>query len=119
MPQIQNSRIARIWGDGFIVHGWSWSLFLAFALFPYTVGFLLLCFWWRLESMLPAWGVAFAFAALASLSVGQSDGLEAGLASILLLFFIIGAVSGAVASVLINRGRASQWRLGNTERKEK
>lgn len=93
------------------MYGWSWSLFLAFALFPYTVGFLLLCFWWRLESMLLAWGVAFAFAAWASLSVGQSDGLDMGIAYILLLFLIIGAVSGAVASVLVIRGRASQWRL--------
>jgi len=82
--------------------------FLSFILPPYAIGFLALCFWWRWWLLVPAGLVAAVLAKIEYASVNASDGAGAALGIILVVFVMIGAASGSVASGLVVIGRTTR-----------
>ncbi|MBX5195723.1 hypothetical protein HJB82_10345 [Rhizobium sp. NZLR10] len=86
------------------------GLFLSFAGLPYAIGFIALCFWWRWWLLLPAGVVAAVLAKIEYASVNASDGAGAAFGIILVVFMMIGAASGFVASGLVLIGRATRSR---------
>ena len=84
---------------------------LLFILAPYAIGFFALCFWWRWWLLLPIGSVAVVLAGLQYRGVMRSDGPGGMFLDVLLLvFLVLGAGSGAVASGLVIAGRALRWR---------
>ncbi|MBY3441789.1 MFS transporter [Rhizobium laguerreae] len=75
---------------------------------PYAIGFLALCFWWRWWLLVPAGIVAAALAKFEYASVTAADGPGLALGIILVVFMMIGATSGFVASGLVLIGRATR-----------
>lgn len=85
---------------------------LLFILAPYAIGFFALCFWWRWWLLLPIGSVAVVLAGLQYRGVMRSDGPGGMFLDVLLLvFLVLGAGSGAVASGLVIAGRALRWRM--------
>ncbi|MGR9537866.1 hypothetical protein [Rhizobium leguminosarum] len=84
--------------------------FLSFVGLPYAIGFLALCFWWRWWLLVPAGIVAAVLAKIEYASVNASDGAGVAFGIILVVFAMIGAASGFVASGFVLIGRASRWR---------
>ncbi|WP_334543872.1 hypothetical protein [Rhizobium leguminosarum] len=82
--------------------------FLSFVGLPYAIGFLALCFWWRWWLLVPAGIVAAVLAKIEYESVNASDGAGAALGIILVVFVMIGAASGFVASGLVVIGRTTR-----------
>jgi len=85
--------------------------FLSFVFPPYAIGFLALCFWRRWWLLIPAGIVASVLAKIEFTSVNASDGAGVAFGIILVVFLMIGAASGFVASGLVLIGRASRWRV--------
>lgn len=82
--------------------------FLSFVGPAYAIGFLALCFWWRWWLLVPAGIVAAVLAKIEFASVNASDGAGVALGIILVVFLVIGAASGFVASGLVLIGRATR-----------
>ncbi|MBB4510635.1 hypothetical protein [Rhizobium leguminosarum] len=82
--------------------------FLSFILPPYAIGFLALCFWRRWWLLVPAGLVAAVLAKIEYASVNASDGAGVAFGIILVVFAMIGAASGFVASGLVLIGRATR-----------
>ncbi|WP_246654999.1 hypothetical protein [Rhizobium laguerreae] len=82
--------------------------FVILAAIPYFVGFLALCFWWRWWLLVPAGLVATVLAKIEYASVNASDGAGAAFGIILVIFAIIGAASGFVASGVVVIGRMAR-----------
>lgn len=84
---------------------------LLFILAPYAIGFFALCFWWRWWLLLPIGAAAAVLAGMQYRSVMRSDGPGGMFLDVLLVvFLVLGAGSGAVASALVIAGRALRWR---------
>ncbi|MGO7802950.1 hypothetical protein ACC778_32870 [Rhizobium ruizarguesonis] len=75
---------------------------------PYLIGFLALCFWWRWWLLVPAGLVAAVLAKVEFASVNASDGAGAAFGIILVIFAMIGAASGFVASGVVLIGRTTR-----------
>ncbi len=84
--------------------------FLTFIFPPYAIGFLALCFWWRWWLLVPAGLAAAVLAKIEYASVNASDGAGVAFGIILLVFVMIGAASGFVASGLVLIGRKTRLR---------
>ncbi|TAV40926.1 hypothetical protein [Rhizobium leguminosarum] len=84
--------------------------FVTLAAIPYLVGFLALCFWWRWWLLVPAGIVAAVLAKIEYASVNSSDGAGAVFGIILVVFAMIGAASGFVASGVVVIGRMTRLR---------
>ncbi|MBY3321162.1 hypothetical protein [Rhizobium laguerreae] len=84
--------------------------FLSFILPPYAIGFLALCFWWRWWLLVPAGLVAAVLAKIEYASVNASGGAGSVFGIILLVFAMIGAASGFVASGVVVIGRMTRLR---------
>ncbi|MGO6984316.1 hypothetical protein [Rhizobium leguminosarum] len=82
--------------------------FLSFILPPYALGFLALCFWWRWWLLVPAGIVAAVLAKIEYASVTAADGPGLAFGIALVVFMMIGAASGFVASGLVLIGRATR-----------
>ncbi|MBY5399576.1 MFS transporter [Rhizobium leguminosarum] len=82
--------------------------FLSFVGLPYAIGFLALCFWWRWWLLVPAGIVAAVLARIEYASVNASDGAGSVFGIILVVFAMIGAASGFVASGVVVIGRATR-----------
>ncbi|MBY3139010.1 hypothetical protein [Rhizobium laguerreae] len=82
--------------------------FVTLAVIPYFIGFLALCFWWRWWLLVPAGLVAAVLAKVEFASVNASDGAGAAFGIILVIFAMIGAASGFVASGVVLIGRATR-----------
>ncbi|MGO8074631.1 hypothetical protein AB9F41_19180 [Rhizobium leguminosarum] len=82
--------------------------FLSFVGLPYAIGFLALCFWWRWWFLVPAGIVAAVLARIEYASVNASDGAGSVFGIILVVFAMIGAASGFVASGVVVIGRATR-----------
>ncbi len=76
---------------------------------PYLIGFLALCFWWRWWLLVPAGLVAAVLAKVELASVNASDGAGAAFGIILVIFTMIGAASGFVASGVVLIGRTTRF----------
>ncbi len=86
--------------------------FVTLAAIPYFIGFLALCFWWRWWLLVPAGLVAAVLAKVEFASVNASDGAGAAFGIILVIFAMIGAASGFVASGVVVIGRMTRlWAL--------
>ncbi|MGO8316031.1 hypothetical protein ACC848_05685 [Rhizobium johnstonii] len=85
--------------------------FLSFVGPAYAIGFLSLCFWWRWWLLLPVGIVAAVLAKIEFASVNASDGAGAAFGIILVVFLMIGAASGFVASGLVLIGRTARLRV--------
>ncbi|MBY3328905.1 MFS transporter [Rhizobium laguerreae] len=83
--------------------------FLSFILPPYAIGFLALCFWWRWWLLVPAGLVAAVLAKIEYASVNASGGAGSVFGIILLVFAMIGAASGFVASGVVVIGRMTRF----------
>ncbi|WP_245488132.1 hypothetical protein [Rhizobium ruizarguesonis] len=84
--------------------------FVTLAAIPYFIGFLALCFWWRWWLLVPAGLVAAVLAKVEFASVNASDGAGAAFGIILVIFAMIGAASGFVASGVVVIGRMTRLR---------
>lgn len=84
--------------------------FVTLAAIPYFIGFLALCFWWRWWLLVPAGLVAAVLAKVEFASVNASDGAGAAFGIILVIFAMIGAASGFVASGVVLIGRTIRLR---------
>ncbi|MBY3296234.1 MFS transporter [Rhizobium laguerreae] len=84
--------------------------FVTLAAIPYFIGFLALCFWWRWWFLVPAGLVAAVLAKVEFASVNASDGAGAAFGIILVIFAMIGAASGFVASGVVVIGRMTRLR---------
>ncbi|MBY5779425.1 MFS transporter [Rhizobium leguminosarum] len=82
--------------------------FVTLAAIPYFIGFLALCFWWRWWLLVPAGLVAAVLAKVEFASVNASDGAGAAFGIILVIFAMIGAASGFVASGVVVIGRMTR-----------
>ncbi|WP_017965535.1 hypothetical protein [Rhizobium leguminosarum] len=82
--------------------------FATLAATPYLIGFLALCFWWRWWLLVPAGLVAAVLAQVEFASVNASDGAGAAFGIILVIFAMIGAASGFVASGVVLIGRTTR-----------
>lgn len=82
--------------------------FVTLAAIPYFIGFLALCFWWRWWLLVPAGLVAAVLAKVEFASVNASDGAGAAFGIILVIFAMIGAASGFVASGVVLIGRTTR-----------
>ncbi|MGO7072181.1 hypothetical protein ACCT03_00075 [Rhizobium johnstonii] len=82
--------------------------FLSLVGLPYAIGFLALCFWRRWWLLVPAGLVAAVLAKIEYASVNASDGAGVAFGIILVVFAMIGAASGFVASGLVLIGRATR-----------
>ncbi|MGO7154576.1 hypothetical protein [Rhizobium leguminosarum] len=82
--------------------------FLSFVGLPYAIGFLALCFWWRWWLLVPAGIVAAVLARIEYASVNASDGAGSVFGIILVVFAMIGAARGFVASGVVVIGRATR-----------
>ncbi|WP_245483487.1 hypothetical protein [Rhizobium leguminosarum] len=82
--------------------------FLSLVGLPYAIGFLALCFWWRWWLLVPAGLVAAVLAKVEFASVNASDGAGAAFGIILVIFAMIGAASGFVASGVVLIGRTTR-----------
>ncbi|AIC28123.1 hypothetical protein IE4771_CH03029 [Rhizobium etli bv. mimosae str. IE4771] len=83
---------------------------LSFVAPAYAIGFLALCFWWRWWLLIPAGIVATVLAKIEFASVNSSDGPGVVFGIIIVVFLMIGAASGFVASGIVLVGRANRWR---------
>ncbi|WFT83827.1 hypothetical protein [Rhizobium leguminosarum] len=84
--------------------------FFSFVGLPYAIGFLALCFWWRWWLLVPAGIVAAVLAKIEYASVNASDGAGVAFGIILVVFAMIGAASGFVASGVVVIGRTTRLR---------
>ncbi|MGO6881390.1 hypothetical protein ACCS44_21245 [Rhizobium ruizarguesonis] len=84
--------------------------FVTLAAIPYFIGFLALCFWWHWWLLVPAGLVAAVLAKVEFASVNASDGAGAAFGIILVIFAMIGAASGFVASGVVLIGRTTRLR---------
>lgn len=82
--------------------------FLSFVGPPYAIGFLALCFWWRWWLLVLAGIVAAVLAKIEYASVNASDGAGVAFGIILVVFAMIGAASGFVASGVVVIGRMTR-----------
>ncbi|NEH47453.1 hypothetical protein GR210_01430 [Rhizobium leguminosarum] len=82
--------------------------FVTLAATPYLIGFLALCFWRRWWLLVPAGLVAAVLAKIEYASVNASDGAGVAFGIILVVFAMIGAASGFVASGLVLIGRTTR-----------
>ncbi|MBY5796350.1 hypothetical protein [Rhizobium leguminosarum] len=82
--------------------------FFSFVGLPYAIGFLALCFWRRWWLLVPAGLVAALLAKIEYASVNASDGAGSVFGIILVVFAMIGAASGFVASGIVLIGRATR-----------
>ncbi|MGO7244335.1 hypothetical protein ACCS70_34610 [Rhizobium ruizarguesonis] len=82
--------------------------FLSFVGPAYAIGFLALCFWWRWWLLVPAGIVAAVLAKIEFASVNASDGAGAVFGIILVVFAMIGAASGFLASGIVLISRATR-----------
>lgn len=84
--------------------------FIAFVLPWYVMGFISFALLWRWWLLLPigAGGAILAKIEWDSLATADSPGLALGMA--IYFFLVIGAASGATASLLVNIGRSLKWR---------
>ncbi|MBY3124557.1 hypothetical protein [Rhizobium laguerreae] len=82
--------------------------FVTLAATPYFIGFLTLCFWWRWWLLVPAGLVAAVLAKVEFASINASDGAGAAFGIILVIFAMIGAASGFVASGVVVIGRMTR-----------
>ncbi|WP_327205793.1 hypothetical protein [Rhizobium beringeri] len=84
--------------------------FVTLAAIPYFIGFLALCFWWRWWLLVPAGLVAAVLAKVEFASVNASDGAGVAFGITLVVFAMIGAASGFVASGVVVIGRMTRLR---------
>ncbi|TAW06955.1 hypothetical protein ELI25_29605 (plasmid) [Rhizobium ruizarguesonis] len=84
--------------------------FLSFVGVPYAIGFLALCFWRRWWLLVPAGLVAAGLVKTEYASVNASDGAGAAFGIILVVFAMIGAASGFIASGVVLIGRMTRLR---------
>ncbi|MGR9197536.1 hypothetical protein [Rhizobium leguminosarum] len=83
--------------------------FLSFVAPAYAIGFLTMCFWWRWWLLVPAGIAAAVLATIEYANVAAADGPGVALGIVLVVFVMIGAASGFVASGIVLIGRTTRW----------
>jgi hypothetical protein len=87
--------------------------FVGWAAFPYLIGFLALCFWWRWWLLLPVGAIAAIFTGSQYAGALSGDGPGLAMGILLAYFLALGAGCGFIASGAVLIGRANGWRLLN------